>query len=103
MYHIKEGVLNMWGVVALGSLFPQSLKLHGRKIHSSLLLTNLYYNLLFTYLITFNTTLELSGLSDLQALLKIFLFTLLFDSRLKSTSEIISCLISIKIWLVYFI
>ena len=60
MYHIKEGVLNMWGVVALGSLFPQSLKLHGRKIHSSLLLTNLYYNLPFTYLITFNTTLELS-------------------------------------------
>ena len=65
MYHIKEGVLNMWGVVALGSLFPQSLKLHGRKIHSSLLLTNLYYNLPFTYLLPFNTTLELSGLSDL--------------------------------------
>ena len=61
MYHIKEGVLNMWSVVALGSLFPQSLKLHGRKIHSSLILTNLYYNLHFTYLITFNTTLELSA------------------------------------------
>ena len=68
MYHIKEGVLNMWGVVALGSLFPQSLKLHGRKIHSSLPFTNLYYNLYFYLSFTFNTTLEQSGLSDLLSL-----------------------------------